>query len=172
VLGAPVTLAEYDAAWPERYAELARAIRKALGDAVVLVEHVGSTAVPGLVAKPIIDIVLAVADSADEAAYVAALQAEGYALRIREPDWHEHRMLQGAGADVNLHVFSMGCPEIGRMLLFRDRLRADPVERERYAAVKRELAQRRWHHVQHYADAKTPVVNEILARTSTGRSAR
>jgi GrpB-like predicted nucleotidyltransferase (UPF0157 family) len=159
-----VTLAEYDPAWPERYATLARVIRTALGDAVVLVEHVGSTSVPGLIAKPIVDIVLAVSDSANEAAYVAALEAEGYTLRIREPDWYEHRMLKGGAADVNLHVFSAGCPEIDRMLLFRDLLRADPPERDRYVAVKRQLAARRWRHVQNYADAKTAVVEEILSR--------
>jgi GrpB-like predicted nucleotidyltransferase (UPF0157 family) len=171
-LDAPVTLAEYEPAWPERYTAHASVIRQALGDAVSLVEHVGSTSVPGLVAKPIIDIVLAVADSADEAAYVAALEAQGYALRIREPEWYEHRMLEGADADVNVHVFSTGCPEIDRMLLFRDRLRADSVERERYAAVKRELASQRWHHMQHYADAKTAVVNEIVARARAARPAQ
>jgi GrpB-like predicted nucleotidyltransferase (UPF0157 family) len=164
-LDGPVTLAEYDPAWPERYAALARVIRRALGDAVVLVEHVGSTSVPGLVAKPIVDIVLAVSDSANEAAYVTALEGEGYALRICEPDWYEHRMLKGSGTDVNLHVFSAGCPEIDRMLVFRDLLRADPAKRDRYAAVKRQLAAQRWRHVQNYADAKTAVVEEILSRT-------
>jgi GrpB-like predicted nucleotidyltransferase (UPF0157 family) len=164
-LDGSVTLAEYDPVWCERYAALARVICEALGD-VLLVEHVGSTSVPGLVAKPIIDIVLAVADSADEAAYVAALEAHGYALRIREPDWHEHRMLTDGDAAVNLHVFSAGCPQIGRMLLFRDRLRADPAERDRYAAVKRELAAQHWRHVQNYADAKTAVVDEIVTRAN------
>jgi GrpB-like predicted nucleotidyltransferase (UPF0157 family) len=163
-LDGSVNLVDYDPAWPARYAALARAIRRRLGDAVVLVEHVGSTSVPGLVAKPVIDIVLAVADSADEDAYVAALEAEGYVLRIREPHWYEHRMLKGGGTDVNLHVFSAGCPEIDRMLLFRDLLRADRAERDRYAAVKRRLAALRWRHVQNYADAKTAVVEEILSR--------
>jgi GrpB-like predicted nucleotidyltransferase (UPF0157 family) len=163
-LDGPVALAEYDPQWPERYAALEQAICEALGDAVVVVEHVGSTSVPGLVAKPVIDIVLAVADSADEAAYVGPLDAKGYSLRIREPDWYEHRMLKGGDEDVNLHVFGAGCPEIGRMLLFRDRLRADPAARDRYAAVKRELAARRWRHVQNYADAKAAVVAEIVAR--------
>jgi GrpB-like predicted nucleotidyltransferase (UPF0157 family) len=163
-LDGPVTLADYDPVWPERYEALARVIQRALGDLVLLVEHVGSTSVPGLVAKPIIDIVLAVADSANEEAYVPALEAEGYALRIREADWYDHRMLKGGGTEVNLHVFSAGCPEIDRMLLFRDVLRADPAERERYAAVKRRLAAQHWRHVQNYADAKTAVVEEILSR--------
>jgi GrpB-like predicted nucleotidyltransferase (UPF0157 family) len=159
-----VTLAEYDPVWPERYASLAQRICQALGDAAVLLEHVGSTSVPGLVAKPIIDIVLAVPDSAREETYVPLLAREGYALRIREPDWYQHRMLKGGDEDVNLHVFSAGCPEIERMLLFRDRLRALPDERARYAEVKRQLAAKRWRHVQNYADAKTAVVNEIIAR--------
>jgi GrpB-like predicted nucleotidyltransferase (UPF0157 family) len=135
-----------------------------VGNAVDLLEHVGSTAVPGLAAKPIIDILLVVADPADEAAYVEPLRAEGFVLRIREPDNYEHRMLKGGQEDVNLHVFGAGCPEIARMLRFRDRLRTHPADRERYAAVKRELAARRWRHVQNYADAKTAVVEEILAR--------
>lgn len=161
-LDGPVTLVEYDPAWPERYAALSRVIREALGDAVVLLEHVGSTSVPGLVAKPIIDIVLAVSDSAEELAYVKPLGAEGYVLRIREPEWYEHRMLENQAADVNLHVFTAGCPQIERMLLFRDLLRADPAERDRYAAVKHRLAARRWRHVQNYADAKAAVVDEIM----------
>jgi GrpB-like predicted nucleotidyltransferase (UPF0157 family) len=162
---APVTLAEYDPAWPERYEALARQIREALGGGAVSVEHVGSTSVPGLAAKPIIDIVLVVADSSREADYVPPLEAVGYELRIREPDWFEHRMLKRGREDVNLHVFGPGCAEVERMVRFRDRLRSEPAERERYEAVKRELAARRWRHVQHYADAKTAVVEEILARS-------
>ena len=162
----PVVLAEYDDAWPERYAALEQEIRGVLRDEALLVEHVGSTSVPGLVAKPIIDIVLVVADSACERDYVPAFEAAGYALRVREPDWYEHRMLVAANDDVQVHVFSEGCPEVERMLRFRDRLRADPTERGLYADVKRDLAARHWRHVQHYADAKTAVVNEIVTRAS------
>jgi GrpB-like predicted nucleotidyltransferase (UPF0157 family) len=160
-----VRLAAYDPGWPARYADLERRIRAVLGDAVVLVEHVGSTSVPGLAAKPIIDVLLVVPDPVDEAAYVEPLRPEGFALRIREPEWHQHRMLKGGDEDVNLHVFRAGCPEIERMLRFRDRLRADATDRARYAAVKRELAARPWRDVQDYADAKTAVVEEILARS-------
>jgi GrpB-like predicted nucleotidyltransferase (UPF0157 family) len=119
--------------------------------------------VPGLIAKPIIDIVLVVADSADEASYVPALAAEGYVLRIREPDWHQHRLLKGPETDVNLHVFSVGSAEVERMLRFRDLLRANPETRELYAKTKRELARRTWKYVQNYADAKSEVVEAILA---------
>ena len=163
---APITLAEYDPAWPALYEREAERIRSLLGQRVRQLEHVGSTSVPGLAAKPIIDILLVVADPADEAAYVPALEAGGYILRIREPDWHEHRMFKGPDTDVNLHVHGPGSSEIRRMVGFRDRLRTHPEERNCYAAAKRELAARRWRYVQDYADAKTKVVEGILARLS------
>ena len=127
---APVTLVAYDPAWPVLYRREEQRIRRALGDRVLLLEHVGSTSVPGLSAKPMIDIVMAVDDSADEPAYVPALEAVGYVLRIREPDWHQHRLLKGPDHPTNLHVYSVACPEVGRLLLFRDRLRTVPAERE------------------------------------------
>src|SRR3954454_14488033 len=107
-LDGPVALVQHDSRWPELYARGAARIRAALGLKARRIEHVGSTSVPRLIAKPLIDIVLAVDDSADEAAYVPALEAAGCVLRIREPDWHQHRMLNGPDTDVNLHVFSVG----------------------------------------------------------------
>jgi GrpB-like predicted nucleotidyltransferase (UPF0157 family) len=163
---AKITLAEYDPAWPRLYSREASRIRAALGSSAMLVEHAGSTSVPGLAAKPIIDIVLAVPDSADEAAYVPALEAAGYALWSREPDWFEHRMFKGPDTDIHLHVFTAGATEIDRMLLFRDWLRVSETDRAAYLAVKRDLAKRTWRHVQHYADAKTAIVEEILARAA------
>jgi GrpB-like predicted nucleotidyltransferase (UPF0157 family) len=162
---ASITLAEYDPAWPQLFAREEALIRSALGERARLVEHAGSTSVPDLAAKPIIDIVLAVPDSADEPEYLPDLEAAGYVLRIREPDWHEHRMfIRAAEIAVQVHVFTAGSPEIDRMLAFRDRLRSSPEERDRYLAAKRELAARRWRYVQDYADAKTAIVEEILAR--------
>jgi GrpB-like predicted nucleotidyltransferase (UPF0157 family) len=131
---------------------------------VLVLEHVGSTSVPGLAAKPRIDLLLVVADSADEAAYVPALEAARYGLRIREPDWYEHRMFTGPDTAVNLHVFSSECPEIDRMVLFRDWLRGNEPDRHLYECTKRELARRTWVYVQQYADAKSTVVEEIIAR--------
>jgi GrpB-like predicted nucleotidyltransferase (UPF0157 family) len=163
--GGPVELVEYDPAWPELFQREQERIRDALGESAVLVEHVGSTSVPGLAAKPVIDIVLAVTDASDEPNYVPALEAAGYELRIQEPSWHEHRLLKGRDQAVNLHVFSVGCPEIERMVAFRDRLRADAVDRALYERTKRELAARTWEYVQHYADAKADVVEQILARS-------
>jgi GrpB-like predicted nucleotidyltransferase (UPF0157 family) len=161
---ATITLADPDPAWPDLFAREADRITTALRRPALTVEHVGSTSVPGLAAKPIIDIALVVADSADEAAYVPDLEAAGYVLHVREPGWHEHRLLKRERAKVHLHVFTTGSPEVARMLLFRDRLRTRPDERELYESTKRELAARRWTHVQDYAAAKSAVVEEILAR--------
>lgn len=160
----PIVLVEYDPEWPRLFAREARRIRDALGDGALEIEHVGSTSVPGLAAKPVIDVVVAVRDSADEVAYIPALEAAGYVLRVREPDWHEHRLLKGPEANVNVHVFSQDDPEIERMLLFRDRLRRDESDRALYERAKRRLARKGWKFVQHYADAKSDVVEEIIAR--------
>lgn len=159
-----IHLAAYDPEWPAQFERLAQTIRSALGDKVLLLEHAGSTSVPGLSAKPIIDMVLAVPDSADEASYVPQLEAQGFVLKIREPDWYQHRVLKTPEADANLHVFSLGCEEIGRMLAFRDWLRTHGDDRRLYEETKKELAARRWKYVQNYADAKTEVVEEILRR--------
>jgi GrpB-like predicted nucleotidyltransferase (UPF0157 family) len=159
----PIEIREYDSAWPRLYEREEARVRAILGDRVVRVEHVGSTAVPGLPAKPIVDIGMEVPDSAEEETYLPAMEAAGYVLRIREPDWFEHRLFKGPDTDVNLHVFSAPCEELDRMLLFRDRLRANAADRERYGTAKRELAARRWKYMQQYADAKTAVVAEIVA---------
>ena len=164
-----IDLAPYDPAWPSLFARLEQTIRQALGDDVLLLEHVGSTSVPGLSAKPIIDMVLVVADSSDEPSYVPRLEEVGFGLRIREPDWHEHRMLKPADRKTHLHVFSAGCEEIERMLLFRDWLRNQPDDRLRYEEAKQELAARTWKYRQNYADAKTTVIEEIMARAGRQR---
>ncbi|GGM91418.1 hypothetical protein GCM10011609_30830 [Lentzea pudingi] len=161
---APITLEEYNPQWPWWYAVEEARIRAALGPVAVRVEHCGSTSVPGLAAKPLIDIVLVVPDAADEASYVPALVRAGYYLRLREPGWFEHRLLKGTVPNVNMHVFSPGCEEVDRMLAFRDRLRSHDADREAYERVKRELAVRTWERVQDYADAKTRVVRRITLR--------
>lgn len=139
-------------------------MRAALADRALRVEHVGSTSVPGLAAKPVIDIVLVVADSADENSYAPDLGSTSYVLRVREPAWFEHRMFRGSEPAVNLHVFSSGCAEVDRMLLFRDWLRHNVADRELYQRTKLALAQQEWEQVQDYADAKTAIVAEIMAR--------
>jgi GrpB-like predicted nucleotidyltransferase (UPF0157 family) len=163
VLNSQIFLAPYNPEWPHWYAREAARIRAALGDRALVLEHVGSTSVPGLSAKPRIDIILGVADSADEGSYMPALEAVGYVLRIREPDWHEHRVFKGPDTDINLHVFTVGCAEIQRMMGFRDHLRANTADRTVYEKRKQELAKRTWKYTQHYADAKSEVVEAILA---------
>ena len=165
-LDGQVHLVDYDPDWPAHFEREEARIRTALGERAQLVEHVGSTSVPGLAAKPRIDIALAVPDSSDERAYVPALEGAGYVLRIREPDWYEHRMLRKADPSVNLHVFSADCAEIDRMLRFRDHLRTNEADRQLYERTKRELAAREWAYVQDYADAKGDVVEEIIARAA------
>jgi GrpB-like predicted nucleotidyltransferase (UPF0157 family) len=169
VHNAPITLMEYSAEWPALFVREAEGVRAALGVRVLMLEHVGSTSVPGLAAKPIIDMILAVADSADEPAYVPSMESAGYVLRIREPEWHQHRLFKGPDSSINLHIYSFGCPEIDKMLMFRDWLRINDADRELYERTKRELAKQTWKYVQDYADSKTSVVEEIVARASAGR---
>lgn len=161
-----IRVVEYDCDWPRRFAREADAIRAALGSRALLVEHIGSTAVPGLAAKPIVDVLLVVRDAADEPAWLPALEAAGFVLRVREPDFHEHRMLRTQAKDVHLHVYSPDSPEIARNLAFRDRLRGDAADRALYADTKRRLAAQSWPTMQHYAEAKTAVIEAVIARAT------
>jgi GrpB-like predicted nucleotidyltransferase (UPF0157 family) len=165
-LTGPIVLVDYDPEWPALYAREEARIRAALGDRVLAIEHTGSTSVPGLAAKPIIDITMLVADVNDEAAWIPDLEAVGYVVRIREfePEWYDHRVLKGPDTNVNLHVFSDGCVELERMAGFRDWLRTHDDDRDLYERTKRDLVTRDWKYVQNYADAKTEVVEGIVGR--------
>ena len=162
----PIAFVEYDPGWPALYAREEARIRAALGARVVHIEHIGSTSVAGLAAKPIIDITMLVEDVIDEPAYVPDLEAAGYVVRIREqePEWYDHRVLKGPDTNVNLHVFSRDCIEMERMVGFRDWLRTHDDDRALYESAKRELNAREWRYVQNYADAKGDVVAAIAAR--------
>ncbi|WP_424217370.1 GrpB family protein (plasmid) [Streptomyces sp. BI20] len=174
-LNGRVNLCEPDPRWAEAFATEAVHITEALGTLSHRVEHVGSTSVPDLPAKPIIDVLLIVPDSADEASYLPALEALGYHLAIREPAWYQHRVLrkpfpnhrEHTAESINLHVLSTGCPENERMLRFRDRLRTHTGDRTLYADTKRALANHTWEYLQNYADAKSEVVAGILQRALT-----
>lgn len=163
-LTAPIVIDEYDPEWRALYAGHESRIRAALGPRALAVEHVGSTAVPGLAAKNRLDIDLIVADPADEGAYVPELEAAGYTLRTRDPDWYEHRCLWTADHGVNLHVFGPDCDEYLRHLIFRDWLRAHPDDRDRYAAQKRQAAANSPLDMARYVEQKSTVVVEILRR--------
>jgi GrpB-like predicted nucleotidyltransferase (UPF0157 family) len=158
-----VELVDHDPAWLQRFSRHAQRIRDALGEPARRVEHIGSTAVPGLAAKPIIDILLVVDDPGDEASYLPDLQNAGYELRVREVDFDEHRMLRTPGRDVHVHVFPPWSEEIERYLTFRDHLRACAPARAAYESRKRELTGREWPTMDHYAEAKGAVIEALIA---------
>lgn len=164
-----IYLTPYNSQWPLLFVQLKNRIHEVLGNDILLLKHVGSTSVPGLSAKPIIDMVLAVPDSRDESAYVVPLETKAFEFKLREPHWYEHRFLKYSDPDANLHVFSDGCQEIERMLLFRDWLRTHDDDRLLYEETKRELAARPWKRTQDYADAKSQVIQEILARACSNQ---
>jgi GrpB-like predicted nucleotidyltransferase (UPF0157 family) len=156
-----IVIFDYDASWPARFAAERARVGQALGDHALRIEHIGSTAVPGLAAKPIIDVLVTVEAPDDETVTVPALTAVGYQLRVREPG---HRMFRTAQRDVHVHIWADADPEVTRSLRFRDRLRRSPDDRQVYERLKRELARREWPDMNHYADAKGPVIEDILAR--------
>jgi GrpB-like predicted nucleotidyltransferase (UPF0157 family) len=165
----PVTLviSDYDARWPGRFAELGARIRSALGTAALAVEHIGSTSVPGLAAKPIIDVLVVVADVDEERSYVPAMEDAGFVLRVREAG---HRMFRTPQRDVHIHVYSAGDQAIADYLDLRDWLRVDAADRTLYAEVKRDLATRPWSDMNHYAEAKTDVIQQVLGRARAWRA--
>ena len=163
----PIFVVDPDPSWPAQFNELADRVRRALGDRVLALEHVGSTSVPDLAAKPVIDIDLTVIDSSDEAAYVPALEQVGFLLHIREPRWHEHRCMVSTSPAANLHIWSPGSPEVIRHRMFRDWLRDHPEDRVRYADAKRVSADETTaadEAVMAYNLRKQPIVREILDR--------
>ena len=164
-----IVIAEYDPAWSQWFEQAAAEIRSALGATALELHHVGSTSVPGLAAKPLIDINMVVPDTTAEETYVPQLEAIGYVLRVREPDWYEHRLLRGFDPPVNLHAFPRDCEEVERGVHFRDWLRTHDDDRELYERTKRELATKEWKYVQNYADAKSSVIQEILTRAQADR---
>lgn len=135
-----VEIVAYDAQWPNRFLEIAAAIRSVMSTRALAIDHVGSTAVPGLAAKNIIDMDLTVADAADEKTYVPALTSIGYALIVREPRWHQHRCLHLQSPRANLHVFGPDCPENIRHKMFRDWLTTNAADRATYENAKRAAA--------------------------------
>ena len=158
---------DYDQQWPRRFEGTAERVREVLGDKASSVEHIGSTSVPGLAAKPIVDMLLTVADVADEAAYVPALESIGFVLRVREP---EHRMLRTVGRETHLHVYQPDRAEVRDYLDLRDWLRLDAEDRGLYAAEKRRLAEQQWRDMNDYSDAKTDIIRDILIRARIWRA--
>jgi GrpB-like predicted nucleotidyltransferase (UPF0157 family) len=165
----PVRLVEYDPDWPIRFARIRESLAAALASTAMTIEDIGSTAVPGLAAKPIIDVLLTIDDPEDERAYAPALLDLGYELRVREPG---HRMFRPPSRDAHVHVWAEGSREHRDHLLFRDRLRQSATDRDAYAQLKRELAAEDWSDVNYYAEAKGAFINEILKRARRVADAR
>jgi GrpB-like predicted nucleotidyltransferase (UPF0157 family) len=159
-----IVIEEYDPAWVDRFAVAGAALHDVLGDLIVTVEHVGSTSVPGLAAKSIIDIDLSIVDTATESRYIPALEGLGYRLVLREPWWYGHRMLVSSAEDVHLHVWPQGAPEPVRHRLFRDWLRSHPEDRDLYASTKQRLAKDTAAQPGDYNLAKNDVIDDIYAR--------
>ncbi|MET0931124.1 MAG: GrpB family protein [Aeromicrobium sp.] len=159
-----IVIVEHDPRWAADYQRERERIAAALGDRVLRIDHIGSTSVPGLAAKPIIDIDLSVADVEDEPAYVPDLEHAGYVLRVREP---HHRMFRTPELDVHLHVCALGSDWEARHRIFRDWLRNHPEDRQRYEDVKRSLAAHAWTDMNHYADAKADVIADIMRRAGS-----
>ena len=162
-----LVIEEYDERWPARFLAERMRIAEALGRRAGAIEHIGSTSVPGLAAKPIIDILVTVWDITAEEEYLPSLAAAGYDLRVREPG---HRMMRTPARDVHVHILEAGHPDVDAYLVFRDRLRADDADRKLYERTKRELARHDWSDMNAYAEAKTDVVRAIKARADAAPS--
>lgn len=156
-----IVVVDYDHAWPARYEMERERIEAAMGEVPHRTAHVGSTSVPGLCAKPIIDLQVAVPDPDDEGSYLGRLEGMGYVLRLREA---AHRMLRTPELDAHIHVCALGGVWERRHLLFRDRLRCSDDDRRVYAQAKTDLAQREWPSMNDYADAKSNVIRDIMKR--------
>lgn len=155
-----LVLTDYDATWPDVYAGHRRRIHEAIGTAV-RVEHIGSTSVPGLAAKPIVDILVLVDDITAEEDYLDQLLDSGYELRVREPG---HRMVRTPSRDVHIHILEVGDPAADDYLLFRNHLRSEAEDRDLYERTKRALIDQDWVDMNAYAEAKTEVITEIKQR--------
>lgn len=164
----PIEIVDWTPAWPARFESERLRILGALKGTARRIEHMGSTAVPGLAAKPVVDILVSVADPDDEERFGPALHRAGYEIRVREPG---HRMFRTPERDVHVHVWRSGSQDEWRHLLFRDWLRRSPTDRRLYEEVKRQLARRDWADMNLYADAKTDVIAEIMGRADTWAAA-
>lgn len=163
-----IKIVDYNPNWPEKFEEHSRRIRNVIDDRLLQIEHIGSTAVPDLATKPIIDILVIVEDAGNESTYLPYLESAGYVLRVREPDWHEHRMFRTPELDVHIHIFSPNSPEIKRYLIFRDRLRNSVEDRNLYEQTKRRLATQLWDDMNAYAEAKSEIIERIIVDGLSG----
>lgn len=159
----PIELAAYDPIWPRRFEQWSESLLAALPERPSLIAHVGSTAVPGLPAKPVIDILVSVADPDEEAGYVPAIEDLGVQLRSRDDQRRFFRPFAGRPRDVQIHVARSGGDWERRHLLFRDYLRAHPRAAAEYLEAKRAAAATWADDRYAYTDAKGVTIRKLMA---------
>jgi GrpB-like predicted nucleotidyltransferase (UPF0157 family) len=170
ILGAerndPVAIVAYDPLWPGRFETWRERLARTIGSPALRIEHIGSTAVPGLAAKPVVDIQVSVPDVADEDSYVPAIESVGFGLRYRNEGlgWRYFRPPPGLPREAQVHVCSVDSESERLHLLFRDYLRAHPAEADAYAAAKRVAAARHRDDRIAYTDAKDAFIHPALRR--------
>ena len=164
----PVEIVPPNPSWPSQFAVFKDRINTALGDKALAVHHCGSTSIPDLPAKDVIDIDLVVPDSTDEASYVPLLEAAGFHFLVREPHWHEHRFFCAYEPMLaNLHVWSPDSPEVERHRIFREWLLRNDEDRALYVRVKEEAARQTRETggvTMDYNKRKEDVIREVLRR--------
>ncbi|MBD2868261.1 GrpB family protein [Paenibacillus arenilitoris] len=159
------TIAKHDPDWKSLFLGIGTGLREALGELAVRIDHVGSTSVPGLDAKPIVDIQISVMDDEDLAAYKAKIEGLGFQWRSDNPDRTKKYFRETPGSRrTHIHVRRAGSFSEQLTLLFRDYLRAHPADCLNYAAEKHRLFELYRHDRPKYVEGKGPVVWEILRR--------
>lgn len=169
--GDTIVLVPYDPRWADEFERESALVKVALGDVLVELHHIGSTAIPGIVAKPVIDMLAVVTDVAllDTKPWLEHLAYEAMGeFGIRGRRYFRKTSAQGVRTH-QIHSYTVGSAEIARHLAFRDYLRSNPNEAQQYARLKKDLAQRFGTDIEDYADAKTEFIREIERRAMFGR---
>ena len=159
-----VKLCPHSRQWSVAFASERRRLARYTGSRVYRLEHIGSTAVPGLDAKPIIDIALCIPSLRSLKPWIRILASAGYVYKGEYGLPGRHFFVRGDPVTHHLHLVEKGCPHWAKWLLFRDYLRAHPDAAQRYNALKRRLATRYAHDRDAYTRAKTPFVARLLLR--------
>jgi GrpB-like predicted nucleotidyltransferase (UPF0157 family) len=163
----PVVIAAYDPRWPELFSELGAALRQALSETALRIDHIGSTAVPGLDAKPVIDVQISVVSFEPLDAYRIPIESLGFVFRANNPDLTKRYFRETPGERrTHIHVRRAGSWAEQSALLFRDYVRTHEGDARRYAELKYRLAEKYRDDRLSYTDGKGPFVREIMVRAA------
>lgn len=164
-MGEKVIIAPYDPEWPELFRRLGARLRGALGDVALRIDHIGSTSIPGLAAKPIIDVQISVASFDPLDAYRIPLESVGFVWRADNPELTKRYFRESPGdRRTHIHVRRAGSFSEQFPLLFRDYMRTHPEDAERYAALKHMLAEQYAEDRHGYVEAKGPFVWQTIRK--------